>query len=859
MLNKKQRNKIFEEFIINGSRFTTEEIEENFINVRRDRRELVNLFDTLYQNGLDIDYFLIRKMYRSVDYEKIYFEIPMLQRLFKKNLYEGVLLGNKDSTVMLELSLNGNSIGIYLNAIDVSVIDEDVYSLHYNVGNVCLGSIGNDFLELFNSLTYRTAIKKLVSDVYNIDLNSLNIPNGFIHWTKLIGALYCYNTDVFTEEGSQEAVLYNRFSDQMTIIVRELMRTIIENKDGLSVNDKYIYSFIINKISENVYRYSKNLINYGFDLIPSHSFNEECNCPICLTIKSFRIYNKNIQIDEETSRKVIKDFYDLKKYFNSYFINEIRYQYENYLDKLKIDDNINYSVHITGSQFEQKYYTLLAKIYTEMIKYINELYIDNKDKIYYQPSEVWLLNNIDNEKRFEIIREEREYYLRDYIEEIYIKSLTYTNDEFFDFLDKLKFYDRYDEVNSMIFFDTENLDGVLKDLLLSLLSDKLYYIDYNELNDINESERYTYVSKDETIYIYGDVKTLRKFVNIFKYIFYINKLYEEPFVNDTELLSGIYSYLYFKDLDETPILYNFFEYLDELVIDEINEFENEGIDDYVDGLINWSDYAEDECYSIDVYIDEELYEEIEELPKGLIEFDDVHISTNIRRVLNTYFSRGHGYINPIDAYQTVISVIGCGTTGSEISKSLTQLGFLSQRIIDYDLIDTSNITTQIYEFNDLYEHKIKALSEAIYRKYPKISLISAINDDIRLLPSSVMLETEVLILCTDTVQSRLSAVQTFLSQRNLEHPILVIDVRMINVTDVVLYSFYTNDEVRYKSWYDGLFNRDGTLKKEDDTEERACGMVSSILASKQAFIYVSDILKRHLEDKEIPFIVSNTI
>jgi molybdopterin-synthase adenylyltransferase len=105
---------------------------------------------------------------------------------------------------------------------------------------------------------------------------------------------------------------------------------------------------------------------------------------------------------------------------------------------------------------------------------------------------------------------------------------------------------------------------------------------------------------------------------------------------------------------------------------------------------------------------------------------------------------------PMEAIKTITaSVIGVGAIGRQVALQLAAIGVGRMQLVDFDVVDASNITTQGYWHTDINQPKVLATSEAITRIDPTIA-IETINDRFR--PRTEL--GEAVFCCVDSIETR---------------------------------------------------------------------------------------------------------
>lgn len=69
-----------------------------------------------------------------------------------------------------------------------------------------------------------------------------------------------------------------------------------------------------------------------------------------------------------------------------------------------------------------------------------------------------------------------------------------------------------------------------------------------------------------------------------------------------------------------------------------------------------------------------------------------------------------------------VAIIGCGGLGSNIASMLLRSGVLAMTLIDFDVVEESNLNRQLFFRDQLGAPKVTALSETLARIDPRVSL-----------------------------------------------------------------------------------------------------------------------------------------
>ncbi len=97
----------------------------------------------------------------------------------------------------------------------------------------------------------------------------------------------------------------------------------------------------------------------------------------------------------------------------------------------------------------------------------------------------------------------------------------------------------------------------------------------------------------------------------------------------------------------------------------------------------------------------------------------------------------------------LVTVIGVGAIGRQVGLQLASLGATRLQLIDFDLVDFSNVTTQGYLQSDLGLPKVSALEQTIFKIDPRAD-VQIVEDRYR--PSHAV--GEAVFCCVDSISAR---------------------------------------------------------------------------------------------------------
>ena len=96
-----------------------------------------------------------------------------------------------------------------------------------------------------------------------------------------------------------------------------------------------------------------------------------------------------------------------------------------------------------------------------------------------------------------------------------------------------------------------------------------------------------------------------------------------------------------------------------------------------------------------------------------------------------------------------LTVIGIGAIGRQVSLQLAAMGARNIQLVDFDIVEPTNVTTQAYMAADVGRSKVEATAQALQQIEPDIEL-SLVNDRYR--PTIPIGDT--VFCCVDSISSR---------------------------------------------------------------------------------------------------------
>ena len=157
------------------------------------------------------------------------------------------------------------------------------------------------------------------------------------------------------------------------------------------------------------------------------------------------------------------------------------------------------------------------------------------------------------------------------------------------------------------------------------------------------------------------------------------------------------------------------------------------------------------------------------------------------------------------------TVIGVGAIGRQVALQLAAIGVPSIQLVDFDVVDLANITTQGYLADDVDRPKVLATAEAIRRLDNSIQ-IETVQDRYR----AKMEIGQAVFCCVDSISARTAIWRS--AARRCE---FWADGRMLGEIIRVLVASDTNGRTRYAS----------TLFPQADAQRGSCTSRSTIHAA----------------------------
>tara|TARA_R100001132_G_C3253265_1_gene79715 strand:- start:160 stop:825 length:666 start_codon:yes stop_codon:yes gene_type:complete len=122
---------------------------------------------------------------------------------------------------------------------------------------------------------------------------------------------------------------------------------------------------------------------------------------------------------------------------------------------------------------------------------------------------------------------------------------------------------------------------------------------------------------------------------------------------------------------------------------------------------------------------------------------------NTLNITTDRFHRQSGLIPAERLSQVTATVIGVGAIGRQVALQLAAIGTPLIQLLDFDTVESTNITTQGYRRQDLGRTKVEATAQSIQELDDSIQLITHSNRYRATMPIS-----DVVFCCVDSISAR---------------------------------------------------------------------------------------------------------
>ena len=169
---------------------------------------------------------------------------------------------------------------------------------------------------------------------------------------------------------------------------------------------------------------------------------------------------------------------------------------------------------------------------------------------------------------------------------------------------------------------------------------------------------------------------------------------------------------------------------------------------------------------------------------------------------------------PRDNMPDMVTVIGCGAIGRNVALQLAAIGTPSIQLIDFDIVEEHNITTQGFSWNDIGMSKVESVSWDIYRIDRRLIAVTEITERWR--PN--IKTGDAVFCCVDSIETR-----TLIWKHMKSHARFFVDGRMMGETMRILAV-----DMDHRDYYET------TLFKAEEAVPGRCTSRSTIYAASMA-------------------------
>ena len=203
--------------------------------------------------------------------------------------------------------------------------------------------------------------------------------------------------------------------------------------------------------------------------------------------------------------------------------------------------------------------------------------------------------------------------------------------------------------------------------------------------------------------------------------------------------------------------------------------------------------------------------------------------------------RSIGIVNNLDNY--VYHILGCGAIGSSTAIQLARMGAKEITLYDFDEVEIQNVGVSQYFNSDVGDYKVDALKNHI----------KAIDNSIYVATHPHRFDNwestdkeDIVVLCFDSMQSRLEAVTIITNKGNSHKPFAIIDGRM-GAEHYQQYLFVKPTLKSYlRSWY-----------SDQDGDPEPCNAKATSYCSNMSGSFIVNSIRKLITnqplDKELAF------
>lgn len=210
--------------------------------------------------------------------------------------------------------------------------------------------------------------------------------------------------------------------------------------------------------------------------------------------------------------------------------------------------------------------------------------------------------------------------------------------------------------------------------------------------------------------------------------------------------------------------------------------------------------------------------------------------------LNEEYTRQSDLIS-MDKLDKKIVIIGAGAIGGWTSLSLAKMGFLNQVVIDFDKVDTVNLSSQLFRYKDIGSTKVAAL-QSIITEFTNKQIEVICNKY-----ENEIVNADILVMAVDSMEVRS---KIWKANKKMGLVKMMIDPRMGSEM-ALLYVMNPNDAKDIETYEKTLYTDDNALSEPCTRKStQYCALTLSGLICAQVKSLVNDLPYQRITQFDIP-------
>jgi len=118
----------------------------------------------------------------------------------------------------------------------------------------------------------------------------------------------------------------------------------------------------------------------------------------------------------------------------------------------------------------------------------------------------------------------------------------------------------------------------------------------------------------------------------------------------------------------------------------------------------------------------------------------------------------------LDPLYKKIGIAGCGGLGSNCASNLARSGFIRLKIVDFDIVEASNLNRQFYFLDQVDMPKVKALKANLKRINPDIKIDAICKRLTRANAEEIFADCDIVVEALDEVESKSMIVSSLVNK-----------------------------------------------------------------------------------------------